>query len=99
MILMAGVGVGLCVLVLYRVLSGVPWIVQGEVGGTSRQTSNREYIFLAGSGLILVVTGVLGLIHTLRAEVVVDPWGITVFGIGMRPSFRAAWETSPRSRW
>jgi hypothetical protein len=77
--------------VLYHMLGGVPMMVGNEVSNSVDPATKTDFIILGCSGTLILVTGLISLLVAIRAEVVVDPWGITAFGIGMNPRFRCAW--------
>ncbi len=86
---MLATGLGLLALEGYHLFSGTP--LMNEAAGQSTPASREEYAIVSASALFCLLFGAISLLVALRAEVVVDPWGITAFGIGMKPSFRVAW--------
>jgi hypothetical protein len=50
------------------------------------------------AALAITAFGWVAYLYILRAEILVDPAGITAFGFGMRPTFRAGWDQITETR-
>jgi hypothetical protein len=86
-----GSGAALLLFLLYHFVLRIPIITEGEFPMGTHRASQGEVTQLLVLSVLMVVLGTVLLVFARRAEVVVEPLGIAVYGFGVNPTFACGW--------